>query len=381
MGNDESHEMYTIPVNIMLKDNADDIKDKVLNAHKGKHPVMEQIIKEAFGITTKYTGLTVVDIKKISYPDLKEIADAVFIALHGRPGEDGAIQEQLEKYKIPYNGSGIESSRITINKFETNEILRKNGITVANHSLFYKKDWQKNKTEVLDFVEQSFKYPIIAKPADDGCSSAVKKIKSRSEMEAFANLMFRDQQEWITADADVLKLKKNEDFPQKNFFLIEDLVSKEGAKHFLEVTGGLLTKRNPDGSINYEMFEPSETLATGEVLSLEEKFLAGEGQNITPARYTKKLEDHKVISKQVRETLKKVAEILNIEGYARIDAFVRIFDHNKAETIIIEVNSLPGMTPATCIFHQTALNGYKPYDFIDSILTYGIQKNKEKILK
>jgi D-alanine-D-alanine ligase len=59
-----------------------------------------------------------------------------------------------------------------------------------------------------------------------------------------------------------------------------------------------------------------------------------------------------------------------VEGYASIDAFVRIYDNSRVETIIIEVNSLPGMTPATCIFHQAAINGYKPYQFIDGILTY-----------
>jgi D-alanine-D-alanine ligase len=81
----------------------------------------------------------------------------------------------------------------------------------------------------------------------------------------------------------------------------------------------------------------------------------------------------------VKETLKRTAEILDIQGYARIDAFVRIFDDLTAETIIIEVNSLPGMTPATCIFHQTAINGYKPYDFIDQILTFGIERNNKKL--
>ena len=44
------------------------------------------------------------------------------------------------------------------------------------------------------------------------------------------------------------------------------------------------------------------------------------------------------------------------------------------EVNIIEVNSLPGMTPATCIFHQCALDGYKPYDFIDSILEFGTER-------
>jgi UDP-N-acetylmuramate--alanine ligase len=44
------------------------------------------------------------------------------------------------------------------------------------------------------------------------------------------------------------------------------------------------------------------------------------------------------------------------------------------EVIFIEVNSLPGMTPATCIFHQAAINNYKPYEFIDQILEFGRQR-------
>ena len=69
--------------------------------------------------------------------------------------------------------------------------------------------------------------------------------------------------------------------------------------------------------------------------------------------------------------LRQVAEILHIEGYARIDAFVRVRQSGAIEVLIIEVNSLPGMTPATCIFHQTALAGYTPYQFIDRILDFG----------
>ena len=126
-----------------------------------------------------------------------------------------------------------------------------------------------------------------------------------------------------------------------------------------------------NGQRVYEMFEASETLASGGILSLEEKFLAGEGQNITPARYAKDKAVRQKISEQVKTVLKKTAEVLNVEGYCRIDAFVHVYENNRAETTIIEINSLPGMTPATVIFHQAALNGYKPYEFIDNILQYG----------
>jgi D-alanine-D-alanine ligase len=133
--------------------------------------------------------------------------------------------------------------------------------------------------------------------------------------------------------------------------------------------------------LEYEVFEASEALSEGAVLSLEEKFLAGEGQNITPARYALQPEERAILSAQVKVQLEKAARVLQVEGYARIDAFVRIFPELKAEVVFIEVNSLPGMTPATCIFHQTALQGYKPYDFIDKILDFSFarlqQKNKK----
>ena len=72
----------------------------------------------------------------------------------------------------------------------------------------------------------------------------------------------------------------------------------------------------------------------------------------------------------------EAAKVLNIQGYARIDAFVRIFDENNIEVVFIEVNSLPGMTPATCIFHQAAINQYKPFDFLDKIIEFGFHRNR-----
>ncbi|QHL86833.1 D-alanine--D-alanine ligase [Nibribacter ruber] len=381
MGDDQTHQLYQIPINIMLKDNADDIKEKIDASEAGvpAHQVLAQIAESASSITSLYAGNTLKKPQRLTYEQLAGLVDAVFIALHGRPGEDGVLQSELEKFHIPYNGSGIQSSQVTINKFETNKILRQNGVPVADHMLAFKKDYQENQGAFFNQIEQSFRYPFIAKPADDGCSSAVKKIKTREELEAFAELIFRSNVEIPESPARVLNLSFKEEVPMKGYFLIENLISREGAKHFLEITGGLLTSYGPDGRVQYEVFEASEALAEGEVLSLEEKFLAGEGQNITPARYARDQKERQRISDQVKQDLKRVAEILRIEGYARIDAFVRVHPDNSVETIIIEVNSLPGMTPATCIFHQTAINGYKPYDFIDRILQFGMERTKKVI--
>ncbi len=375
-GDSEHFKLFQIPVNLMLKDNADDIREKVF--HYSVHPVVKEIMQECASITMKYTATdNVLEPREISFHDLAEISDVVFIALHGRPGEDGALQKNLEAVGLPYNGSGIESSRITINKYETNEILFKNGFNIARHRLANITDWKSVAAGFVQSILADFSFPLIAKPVDDGCSSAVKKIKNEEELRSFASLIFRTQEELNPVEATLLQLKLKEEFPRKQQFLIEELIVRKDSVHFLEITGGLLTRINDDGKRVYEIFEASEALSEGDVLSLEEKFLAGEGQNITPARYSQDPAERQRISDSVKAEFKRAAEVLNIEGYARIDAFVRIYKGGRVEVIFIEVNSLPGMTPATCIFHQSAIAGYKPYEFIDKILDYGIQKKKQ----
>lgn len=372
-GSDEEWHLYRLPVKMMLKDNADDVK-KLVEHPQPLHPFIAQTIERASPITARFSRNARFQAEPLSLKELAHQADEVFIALHGRPGEDGSLQARLEDLNLPYNGSGVDSSRKTINKFETNALLRENGILVAGHRMVYKSEWLHDPNGLFEEIESQFPFPFIAKPADDGCSSAVKKIKSRAELEAFSSLMFRDEEEKPAGPANVLGLRPSEEFPQKQGFLIETLIGKGEAVHFLEITGGMLTRYKEDGTRIYQVFEPSETLASGEVLSLEEKFLAGEGQNITPARFSKNPQEQNRISAEVRKTLQRTAEVLNVEGYCRIDAFVRVYADGKVETLIIEINSLPGMTPATCIFHQAAIDKLKPFDFIDSILDYGRKK-------
>jgi UDP-N-acetylmuramate--alanine ligase len=373
-GDDHAHQLYLIPINVMLKDNADDIKEKA--EHFKRSAMMQKIIADCQSIVDKYGNeANLFAPKQISYKELSKLADAVFIGLHGRPGEDGTVQKELIKYKIPFNGSGVESSQITINKYTTNQLLKKHGFLVADQFWIEESDWKQNKAAILSKIEK-VGYPLIAKPADDGCSSAVKKIKTRNELEYYAEGVFRAGSMITPTLAAKLGLKPKEEFPKKSYFLVEKFVEQNGAAHFLEVTGGMLTSYDSKGKLVYETFEPSETLAEGEILSLEEKFLAGQGQNITPARYHSNPTTRNRISKEVQRVLMEGAKVLKVEGYCRIDAFVRISKQHKPEVIFIEVNSLPGMTPATAIFHQCALNGYKPYEFIDAILTFGAERVK-----
>lgn len=371
----EEHKLYKIPINILLKDNADDIKEKVMSFKT--HPVVERVKQSGKGITEKYVSKEPLFApEETSYEHLAREADGVFIALHGRPGEDGAVQEKLEEVNLPYNGSGPYSSSITINKYETNQLLKKNGLKVAEQTLVQRKEFKSNPQQEVNRISQTHSFPIIAKPVDEGCSSAVKKIPDKESLMNYLLMAFREGEEMDSFLAASLQLKQKEEFPKMRIVLVENFIDRHGAKYFLEVTGGMLTHLDDNDNIVYEMFEPSETLAGGEVLSLEEKFLAGEGQNITPARFGTNRQEYDIISAKVKSDLERAARILNVEGYCRIDAFVRVSQAMEVETIIIEINSLPGMTPATCIFHQAAINGYKPCEFIDKILEFSFKKNR-----
>ncbi len=349
-GNENEYHLYRVPINIMLKDNADDIREKIENYKV--HPFISAVQKKTKEITRRYSAEdNLTHPVKLTYAKLAEMADGVFIALHGRPGEDGTVQKELENAGLPYNGSSPATSSITINKYNTNRFLEQHGVLVPKDIIVSEETVDSDGGALFQRLSGLLGVPFIAKPIDDGCSSAVRKIHNEAELNAYIKLIFRKIDERDTGASALLKVRMNEEFPRKKAFMAEELIDRRGAIHFLEITGGLLTHFEKTGKNSfrrrYEIFEASETLTEGDVLTVEEKFLAGEGQNITPARYGKTERMQRKISNYVKNEFKKVAKLLNIEGYARIDAFVRILKNGKTEVIIIEVNSLPGMTPAT----------------------------------
>jgi D-alanine-D-alanine ligase-like ATP-grasp enzyme len=95
-------------------------------------------------------------------------------------------------------------------------------------------------------------------------------------------------------------------------------------------------------------FNPSITVAEGEVLSVEEKFQGGTGVNITPPPPSIM---RRAALMKVRKNIARLAELVGIQGYSRIDAFVNAL---SGDLMIIEINTLPGLTPST-VFYQQAL--------------------------
>jgi D-alanine-D-alanine ligase len=198
----------------------------------------------------------------------------------------------------------------------------------------------------------------------------VEKITHSAQLLAYASAVFGGQQK-----NDLHAKNIANTWQTRAKFLVEAFIGNANkTSHFFETTTGLLTHVGPANETIYEIFEPSEVLAAAGILSLEEKFLAGEGHNITPVRLHADPLASETMRKQVRNELERVAKALNIQGYARIDAFVQVDAQQHTTVWIIEINALPALTPATCIFHQSALNGYTPLAFLEAIISYGCTK-------
>ncbi len=279
------------------------------------------------------------DDMRVGWSDLPGLVDFVFIALHGSPGEDGIVQGALEMLQIPYNGSGVFASSLCMNKFKTTEFLSDQGFDVPQALLLSYDDWL-NKDESLELFLTKVGYPCIVKPHDDGCSVMVSSPKNRDEVEQALQ----------------------EIFMHKKYALLEERIVGT------ELTVGVLGNDNPRALV------PSQTVVKGDLLSLEEKFLPGVGENQTPA-----LLPDDVIA-LVQQVVTQVFITARCSGYARIDCF---FQHaaqsktGKDRVVIIEINSLPGLTPATCIFHQAAEEGIRPMELIDAIINLGLEKHKK----
>lgn len=103
--------------------------------------------------------------------------DRAFIALHGRHGEDGTIQGALEVMHIPYTGSGVLASALAMDKFRTKLMWRAAGLPIPDYALL---------TADSDFaeVEEQLGLPLFVKPAREGSSIGITKVKARGELKA-----------------------------------------------------------------------------------------------------------------------------------------------------------------------------------------------------
>ena len=290
--------------------------------------------------TTQEIEASLKNTTPLSWDNLHIYADFVFIALHGGSGENGSVQGMLEMLGLPYNGSGVLTSALCMDKYKTTQFLKHQGFDVPQSLLIDHHDWQEVQDGILKTILQSLTYPLIVKPHDDGCSVFVEKVHSDAELVKAMHQIFA--------------------FGKEKALVEEYIVG-------MELTGGVI------GNIDITALPPSQAIAIGGILSIEEKFLPGAGENQTPAPLSQDA------LQRVQRTLENVYRALNCKGYVRIDCFYQTAKQSPTgseRVVILEVNTLPGMTPATCIFHQAAEIGIKPMEFIDMIVQFGLEQHR-----
>jgi D-alanine-D-alanine ligase len=272
--------------------------------------------------------------RPIPYESLKERVDVVYLGLHGKYGEDGCTQGLLELLGVPYTGSGVLASAIGMDKYVCRRILDISGIDVPRTIPIPRQRWETEKTDVTEEIIREIGFPCVVKPCREGCSTAVKKV--------------------VTAEG--IPDAVDSAFLWDNMALVEEFLTG------MEVTCGVLGVDTPEALI------PSETIPTEDVLSLEDKFLYGQGENKTPAR----LPGEQI--EKIRETAVATFRTLNLKGYARIDMFVR----DDGRVAVLEPNTLPGMTPSTVLFHQAAASGITQAGLIDRIIQSALEVHTGK---
>ena len=293
--------------------------------------------------STKEIEDALVNETPLAWNDLPAIADFVFIALHGGEGENGTVQGALEMIGMPYNGSSVLASALCMDKYKTTQFLKHRGFDVPGAIFADQATWQSNKQAIFDAVHEQFGLPCIVKPHDDGCSVMVQKARTIEELEKAVDLLFAQR---------------------KTHALIEECVIG------MELTVGVIGNETP------RALPPSQAVSSADILSIQEKFLPGAGENQTPAPLPA------ATLRLVQDVMEKTYAAVGCKGYARIDCFYQTAEQSptdKERIVVLEINSLPGMTPATCIFHQAAEVGMKPMDFVDTIVQLGFEEHATRV--
>lgn len=233
--------------------------------------------------------------------------DVVFMAIHGTPGEDGALQSYLDELNIPYTTSGAAAARLSFNKAECNNFLRTKGIPCAQSYLLHKGEHYQ-KTTIIEKVG----LPCFVKPNKNGSSFGVSKVTTLKEL-----------------DAAIEKAMKHD-----TEVLIESFL--EGT----EVTCGIINFGN-----KLQTFPATEIVSENDFFDYEAKY-EGKSKEITPARISE------AVALKVAERTKEVYQLLNLNGIARIDFIIQ-----AGTPYVIEANTVPGLSEESIIPQQAACVG------------------------
>ncbi|MGU8833520.1 D-alanine--D-alanine ligase (plasmid) [Clostridium perfringens] len=258
----------------------------------------------------------------LCYPNL----DFVLLALHGKFGEDGTIQSFLDIKGIPYSGCNAISSALCMDKNLTKTMLRSKNIPTANWVV------AKDASDKLLKEAYELKYPVFVKPNSGGSSVATFMIKDKMELK---NAIL----ECLKWDTEVM---------------IEEFV--EGSEFTCAMMNG-------------EVLPIVKIDAKGEFFDFSSKYEAN-GANEYVVEFDNEIQE------KINNICKATWDVLKCDVYARVDIIMKGDNIN-----VLEVNTLPGMTPTSLFPKSANAAGMDMSDLLEKIIkdSMSVRCNEKKL--
>lgn len=247
--------------------------------------------------------------------------DAVFIGIHGTPGEDGKLQGYFDLLNIPYTSCDAATSALTFNKRYTVAVAAFAGINVAKSLHLFRH----TPVEASD-IASKLQLPVFVKPNNGGSSIGMSKVAKAEELPAALEKAFKEDDQ----------------------VLVEEFISGR------EFTIGVFKSKGEIITLPF-----TEVKTHKEFFDFEAKYTPGMSEETTPA------EVDESIAQKVRETAKRVYAVFNCRGIVRMDF---IYNEQKGEPYLLEINTVPGQSEASIVPQQVRANGWTLKDFYSRLI-------------
>jgi D-alanine-D-alanine ligase len=260
--------------------------------------------------------------------------DVVFPVLHGPWGEDGSIQGVLETVGVPYVGSGILSSALSMDKGFMKAALADAGLEVGRYVVITDRQWRQDQEEALNRVVD-LGLPVFVKPARAGSSLGIVKVKDTDSLsQAIESARKHDPR--IVVEAAVLGAREVE------------------CGVLVDETGTPVASRCAEIIVNERH----------EFYDFEAKYLDDSATLVVPADLPDGVED------EVRTLAVRAFDALGCDGLARADFFVR----PDGRIIINEVNTMPGFTSISMYPRMWSVTGVDYPHLVDRLIQDALRK-------
>lgn len=239
-----------------------------------------------------------VDPKDVDVPQLKSMGfQKVFIALHGRGGEDGTLQGMLELLGLPYTGSGVMASAISMDKLRSKLLWQGAGLPVAPWVAITRTEFEKGLSDEVVKQISALGLPLIVKPSREGSSVGMSKVVAENSVENALKLAFQPDDE----------------------VLVEKWLS--GPEFTVAILGE-------------EILPSIRIQPAGTFYDYEAKYLSDETQYFCPSGLEAEQESI------LKSLVQKAWTTLGCKGWGRIDVML----DDDGQFYLLEANTSPGMT-------------------------------------